>query len=366
MTELIICTTCRTADTPRDQKAAGEILFEAVQAEQAFADHADWASVRVRGIACTAGCSRACTVALLAPGKHSYQFGDLVPSEATARQLLDCAALYHRTPDGKLARDARPPLLRNGLLCRLPPAGGQPHMRTVATSARANDLAFSAPEREAVYRAIFERRDMRHFAGGTVDPAVMRRLLMAAHHAPSVGYMQPWRFIRVASRALRADLKALVEQERERTAHALGERGNAFMRLKVEGLMDAAEVWVVALAEGRERHVFGRRTLPQMDLASVACAIQNMWLAARAEGLGMGWVSMFDPKAVAVRLGMPDGAEPVAMLCIGPVHCFYDEPMLEKERWSRRADIDTLLFEDVWGHAWGASSLPTPITDPIS
>ncbi|MBA4257083.1 MAG: 5,6-dimethylbenzimidazole synthase [Betaproteobacteria bacterium] len=211
--------------------------------------------------------------------------------------------------------------------------------------------AFAVTEREAVYRAIFERRDMRHFAGGTVDPVVMRRILTAAHHAPSVGYMQPWRFVRVASRALRVDLKALVEQERKQTAHALGERADAFMRLKIEGLMDAAEVWVVALAEGRERHVFGRRTMPQMDLASVACAIQNLWLAARAEGLGVGWVSMFDPQAVAARLGMPDGAEPVALLCIGPVHHFYDEPMLEQERWSRRASLDDLVFEDVWGRA---------------
>ncbi len=215
----------------------------------------------------------------------------------------------------------------------------------------APEQAFSQAERDAVYRAIFERRDMRHFAGGTVDPVVMRRLLTAAHHAPSVGYMQPWRFVRVASRALRADLKALVEQEREQTAHALGERAEAFMRLKVEGLMDAAEVWVVALADGRERHVFGRRTLPHMDLASVACAIQNLWLAARAEGLGMGWVSMFDPAAVAARLGMPEGAEPVALLCIGPVHQFYEEPMLGQQRWSRRAALDNLLFEDAWGQA---------------
>jgi 5,6-dimethylbenzimidazole synthase len=224
-------------------------------------------------------------------------------------------------------------------------------MNTPTILPAATDAAFSDAEREAVYRAIFERRDMRHFAGGTVEPDVMRRLLTAAHHAPSVGYMQPWRFVRVACRALRADLKALVEQEREQTAQALGERTEAFMRLKVEGLMDAAEVWVVALAEGRERHVFGRRTMPQMDLASVACAIQNLWLAARAEGLGVGWVSMFDPQAVAARLGMPDGAEPVALLCIGPVHHFYDEPMLEQERWSRRASLDDLVFEDVWGRA---------------
>jgi 5,6-dimethylbenzimidazole synthase len=209
--------------------------------------------------------------------------------------------------------------------------------------------AFSAAECQAVYRAIFERRDMRHFAGGVVAPETMRRLLTAAHHAPSVGFMQPWRFLRVADPALRSRLHALVEEERVQTARALHEREEAFMRLKVEGLNDAAELWVVALAEGREAHVFGRRTLPQMDLASAACAIQNLWLAARAEGLGVGWVSLFDPAAVASLLHMPAGAEPIALLCIGPVHGFYEAPMLQQERWARRCALDDLLFEDAWG-----------------
>lgn len=210
-------------------------------------------------------------------------------------------------------------------------------------------LAFADAERSAVYRAIFERRDMRHFSGGTVAPAVMRRLLTAAHHAPSVGFMQPWRFVRVASTALRQQLHAVVEQERVLTARALGQREEEFMRLKVEGLLEAAEVWAVALADGRERHIFGRRTLPQMDLASAACAIQNLWLAARAEGLGLGWVSMFEPAAVAALLQMPLGAEPIALLCIGPVQAFYEEPMLQKERWAQRCPLDDLLFEDGWG-----------------
>jgi 5,6-dimethylbenzimidazole synthase len=212
-----------------------------------------------------------------------------------------------------------------------------------------NGLAFAAAERRAVYRAIFERRDMRHFAGGTVAPALMRRLLEAAHHAPSVGFMQPWRFVRVASRAMREQLHVLVEQERLRTARALGQREDEFMRLKVEGLLEAAELWAVALADGREQHIFGRRTLPQMDLASAACAIQNLWLAARAEGVGVGWVSMFEPAAVAALLRMPVGAEPIALLCIGPVHAFYEEPMLQQERWAKRSSLDSLLFEDAWG-----------------
>lgn len=221
--------------------------------------------------------------------------------------------------------------------------------------------AFSAAECSAVYRAIFERRDMRHFAGGSVEPEVMRRLLTAAHHAPSVGFMQPWRFIRLSDAKLREQAHALVEAERLQTARALGEREEAFMRLKVEGMRDAAEVWAVALADGREHHVFGRRTLPQMDLASAACAIQNLWLAARAEGLGVGWVSLFDPPALARLLGMPDGAEPIALLCIGPVHAFYEEPMLQQERWAKRCALDDLLFENTWGQALAVPANVPPV-----
>ncbi len=209
--------------------------------------------------------------------------------------------------------------------------------------------AFAAADQRAVYRAIHERRDMRHFAGGEVAPALLRRLLDAAHHAPSVGFMQPWRFIRIRDAALRQRLHGLVEQERVQTAQALGEREDAFMRLKVEGLLEAAEVLAVTLTDGRERHVFGRRTLPQMDLASAACAIQNLWLAARAEGMGMGWVSLFDPVAVGALLGLPEGAEPIALLCLGPVHGFYDEPMLQRERWAQRAPLSSMVFDDRWG-----------------
>ncbi|WP_081072094.1 5,6-dimethylbenzimidazole synthase [Burkholderia cepacia] len=200
----------------------------------------------------------------------------------------------------------------------------------------------------AVYRAIFERRDMRHFTPAPVDPAVLARLLRAAHHAPSVGFMQPWRFIRITDPALRTAIHALVEAERRATADALGERQDEFMRLKVEGVRECGELLVVALADGRERHVFGRRTLPEMDLASAACAIQNMWLAARAEGLGMGWVSLFDVDALRALLRMPDGAKPIAVLCVGHVDAFYAKPMLEQERWAARMPIEACLFENGW------------------
>ena len=211
------------------------------------------------------------------------------------------------------------------------------------------DHAFSPEERAAVYRAIAERRDMRHFAGGEVAPELLARLLQAAHQAPSVGLMQPWRFIRITRPELRDAIHGLVEAERVRTAEALGERSDEFMRLKVEGIRDCAELLVAALMDGREAHVFGRRTLPQMDLASLACALQNLWLAARAEGLGMGWVSLFDPLELAQLLGRPAGSQPVAVLCLGPVSEFYDKPMLVQEGWAREQALDELVFSDRWG-----------------
>ena len=211
------------------------------------------------------------------------------------------------------------------------------------------DNAFSQAEREAVYKAIAERRDMRHFSGGTVAPELLRRLLEAAHQAPSVGLMQPWRFIRISDRGLRGKIQALVEQERIRTAEALGERSDEFMKLKVEGINDCAEVLVAALTDDRERHIFGRRTLPEMDLASLSCAIQNLWLAARAEGLGLGWVSVFEPQALADLLGMPAGAKPLAVLCLGPVQAFYPAPMLVLEGWAQARPLSDMLYENYWG-----------------
>ncbi|MDQ7913286.1 5,6-dimethylbenzimidazole synthase [Pseudomonas sp. 102515] len=208
---------------------------------------------------------------------------------------------------------------------------------------------YTPAEQAAVYRAIAERRDMRHFCGGEVPPEQLARLLGAAHQAPSVGLMQPWRFLRISDPALRQRLHELVEEERCATADALGERSDDFMKLKVQGILDCAEVLVAALMDGREAHVFGRRTLPEMDLASLSCAIQNLWLAARCEGLGMGWVSLFEPEAVRRLLEMPEGSQPAAILCLGPVEAFYPRPMLEEEGWRQGRPLEDLVFENRWG-----------------
>ncbi|PPD31155.1 MAG: 5,6-dimethylbenzimidazole synthase [Methylomonas sp.] len=207
---------------------------------------------------------------------------------------------------------------------------------------------FSEQERAGVYRAIAERRDMRHFLNQPVASELLTKILQAAHQAGSVGLMQPWRFIRITDRHLRNRIHALVEAERQLTAVALQERQDEFMRLKVEGILDCGELLVVALPDQREQHVFGRRTLPEMDLASAACAIQNLWLTARAEGLGMGWVSLFDPDALATLLNMPVGSRPIAILCLGHVAEFYAKPMLELENWITPQPLSAMVSENGW------------------
>jgi 5,6-dimethylbenzimidazole synthase len=221
------------------------------------------------------------------------------------------------------------------------------------------DHAFSPQERQAVYRVISERRDMRRFVpDSTVPEDALVRVLQAAHAAPNVGLMQPWRFIRITDELLRRRIHALVDEERLLTADALGQRAQEFLALKVEGILDCAELLVVALCDGRASYVFGRRTMPQMDLASVSCAIQNLWLAARSEGLGMGWVSLFDPPKLGALLAMPADAEPVAILCLGPVPEFPDRPSLELDGWALGRPLDEFVSENRWGNAASVSSSP--------
>jgi 5,6-dimethylbenzimidazole synthase len=224
------------------------------------------------------------------------------------------------------------------------------------SAATHNPHRYSDADIAAVYRAIFERRDMRHFIPGELPEGLLGRLIEAAHHAPSVGYMQPWRFLRVSDTTLRRQLHAIVDVERHAMAKTMPSRDNEFMQLKVEGITECAEVLVVALMDGREPHLFGRRTLPEMDLASVACAIQNMWLAARAEGIGLGWVSIFAPESLVKLLSMPVGAKPVAILCIGPVAEFPAKPLLETTHWGQRLPFEQILFDNVWP----ADAKPTP------
>jgi len=208
--------------------------------------------------------------------------------------------------------------------------------------------SYQQTEIDAVYRAIAERRDMRHFTNEPLEEGVLTRLLTVANQAPSVGLMQPWRFIRITDQGIKESIKSLVETERNITADLLDDRKNEFLKLKVEGVLECAELIVVALPDGREKHVFGRRTMPDMDLASVSCAIQNMWLAARAEGIGLGWVSLFNPTELANLLNMPEESRAVAILCIGHVEKFYEKPMLIEQNWIEPQPLEEFLFENSW------------------
>lgn len=216
-----------------------------------------------------------------------------------------------------------------------------------------NAHSYTDQEQAAIYKVIAERRDMRHFLPTAVAAETLTKILQAAHHAPSVGLMQPWRFIRISDASLRKQIHKLVDEERIKTAAAIGELENTarmaeFLRLKVEGILDCGELLIATLCDKRDAHTFGRRTLPEMDIASVSCAIQNMWLAARAEGLGMGWVSIFDPIKLAHLLNIPQGAKPIAILCVGHVNSFYKEPMLVETGWAVEKPLSEMLMENSW------------------
>jgi 5,6-dimethylbenzimidazole synthase len=220
-----------------------------------------------------------------------------------------------------------------------------------------NPHAYSETEQAAIYKVIAERRDMRHFLPTPIAPEILSKILAAAHHAPSVGLMQPWRFIRITDFSLRKAIHKLVDEERIKTSQAIGELENTarmseFLRLKVEGILECGELLIASLCDKREQHVFGRRTLPEMDVASVSCAIQNMWLAARAEGLGMGWVSIFVPEKLADLLNIPPDAKPIAVLCLGHVESFYKAPMLVETGWALEKPLSEMLMENGWQNTW--------------
>jgi 5,6-dimethylbenzimidazole synthase len=213
------------------------------------------------------------------------------------------------------------------------------------------EQAFSAAERAAVYRAIFERRDCRHFLPDPLPDDAVARLLVAAHHAPSVGFMQPWNFILVRSRAVRQKVRDAFDRANARAAALFPDaRGTLYASLKLEGILDSP--LNICVTCDRSRHgpvVLGRTAQPEMDLYSTVCAVENLWLAARAEGIGVGWVSIVDPDDLRSVLAIPQGVVPVAYLCVGRVAEFPATPELERRGWLGRIDLQPLVFEDRWG-----------------
>ena len=208
---------------------------------------------------------------------------------------------------------------------------------------------FTQAEREAVYRVIRERRDVRSgYLPRPLENDVLIRLLSAAHMAPSVGLMQPWRFIVVRDEAQRSKVHEVFLRAREAAAaRYAGDRRELYSRLKLEGLLEAPQhLCVVCDANSEQGHALGRHTMPEMPAYSVVCAIQNLWLAARAEGIGVGWVSILDPAAIKDMLRIPLQLDLVAYLCIGYVDEFASSPDLERFGWEWRTSLTSVLREE--------------------
>lgn len=215
-----------------------------------------------------------------------------------------------------------------------------------------DEHCFATAAREAVYQAIFSRRDVRgQFLPESISDEVLGRLLTAAHHAPSVGFMQPWNFLVVRSAPVKRRVhQAFAEADREAAEMFDVDRRATYRSLKLQGILDAP--LGICITCDRERMgpvVLGRTHQKTMDLYSSVCAVQNLWLAARAEGIGVGWVSIFKEAALQQALGIPAQIVPIAYLCVGYVSHFKQQPELETVGWQRRLPIEDLVFFEQWG-----------------
>ncbi|MEI6556881.1 MAG: 5,6-dimethylbenzimidazole synthase [Rhodospirillaceae bacterium] len=211
---------------------------------------------------------------------------------------------------------------------------------------------FTAEQRAGLYHAIFNRRDVRgQFVADPVPDAVLARVLTAAHFAPSVGFMQPWSFMVITAEAVKARVhEDFITANAEAAALFSDDRQAAYRRLKLEGIREAPVNLCVTCDRDRcGPVVLGRTHMPAMDLYSTVCAVQNLWLAARAEGLGVGWVSILHPDRLRDLLGIPAAVVPVAYLCLGYVSHFNSQPELEAAGWRARLPLEELIHFDRWG-----------------
>lgn len=204
------------------------------------------------------------------------------------------------------------------------------------------------------YDTLFNRRDVRgEFRQQAIADDVLAKLLIAAHHAPSVGFSQPWNFIVVRRPEVKQGVyQAFCEANEEAANRFEGERQRQYRRLRLQGILDAPVNLCVTCDRSRGGEVvLGRTHQRDMDLYSAVCAVQNLWLAARAEGLGMGWVSIIRPERLKQIFALPESVEPVAYLCLGYVDYFHERPELEKRGWEKRTDLKDLVFADCWGES---------------
>jgi 5,6-dimethylbenzimidazole synthase len=220
--------------------------------------------------------------------------------------------------------------------------------------------AFTVEARAAIYQAIFSRRDVRgQFLPKAVPDEVLSRIITAAHYAPSVGFMQPWNFLVVRSDEIKRKVHAAFADAHAEAAEMFeGDKRTTYKTLKLEGILESPVG--ICITCDRERTgpvVVGRTHMKTMDLYSSVCAVQNLWLAARAEGLGVGWVSIFNQAELQAALGIPKNITPIAYLCVGYVSHFYAKPELETAGWLPRLPIEDLVYFEQWGNSDGQQPL---------
>jgi len=214
-----------------------------------------------------------------------------------------------------------------------------------------SDIDFSEEDRESFYKAIYSRRDVRsNFTSEQIDDQVLMRILKAGHHAPSVGFSQPWNFILVKNIETREKIKESFENEKARSSKLIEEpRRSKYLSYKLEGILESSiNVCVTYDPTKSGPFVIGRTSIPETGTFSVCCAVQNIWLAARTEGIGVGWVSILSNETLRDVLNIPDHVVPVAYLCLGHVSKFETKPDLETSGWLPRLKLDDVIYHEKW------------------
>jgi len=214
-----------------------------------------------------------------------------------------------------------------------------------------SDIDFSEQERESFYKAIYSRRDVRsNFTSEQIDDQVLMRILKAGHHAPSVGFSQPWNFILVKNIETREKIKESFENEKARSSKMIEDpRRSKYLSYKLEGILESSiNVCVTYDPTKSGPFVIGRTSIPETGTCSVCCAAQNIWLAARTEGIGVGWVSILSNETLRDVLNIPDHVVPVAYLCLGHVNKFEPRPDLETSGWLPRLKLDDVIYHEKW------------------
>jgi 5,6-dimethylbenzimidazole synthase len=215
--------------------------------------------------------------------------------------------------------------------------------------------SFSFTEKEGIYKAVFSRRDVRsHFIDKKIPDDVLVKILNAAHHAPSVGYSQPWDFIIIKNKATRLKVKNSFILEREKSISLLDndlDKQDKYIKLKLEGILESdINICVTYDPERFGPFILGRTSIPETGEYSVCCAIQNLWLTARAEGIGVGWVSILSIDDLRKILGIPNHVKPIAYLCLGYVNKFEDRPDLERVGWLKRTILSKVIHFEDWNN----------------